>query len=115
MIYKGTHSDEGIGPGRVVYVDKGEEYSLPPRNDLYNHSPDGFNWGYGGSGPGQLALALCAHNLGLDMPQEEADQLALTVYQKVKWHTSALWASGKEWAITAFTLRALIEALRSSR
>jgi hypothetical protein len=23
-----------------------------------NHSPDGFNWGYGGSGPGQLALAL---------------------------------------------------------
>jgi len=25
---------------------------------LYNHSPDGFNWGYGGSGPAQLALAI---------------------------------------------------------
>ena len=23
-----------------------------------NHSPDGFNWGYGGSGPAQLALAV---------------------------------------------------------
>ena len=23
-----------------------------------NHSPDGFNWGYGGSGPAQLALAI---------------------------------------------------------
>lgn len=24
-----------------------------------NHSPDGFNWGYSGSGPAQLALAVC--------------------------------------------------------
>lgn len=23
-----------------------------------NHSPDGFNWGYAGSGPAQLALAI---------------------------------------------------------
>ena len=23
-----------------------------------NHSPDGFNWGYSGSGPAQLALAI---------------------------------------------------------
>lgn len=25
---------------------------------IANMSPDGFNWGYGGSGPGQLALAI---------------------------------------------------------
>lgn len=25
---------------------------------VFNHSPDGFNWGYGGSGPAQLALAI---------------------------------------------------------
>jgi hypothetical protein len=25
---------------------------------IFNHSPDGFNWGYGGSGPAQLALAI---------------------------------------------------------
>ncbi|KKN63534.1 hypothetical protein LCGC14_0501240 [marine sediment metagenome] len=25
---------------------------------IRNHSPDGFNWGYGGSGPAQLALAI---------------------------------------------------------
>ena len=24
-----------------------------------NHSPDGFSWSYNGSGPAQLALALC--------------------------------------------------------
>ena len=33
---------------------------LDPRHSLavYNHSPSGFNWGYGGSGAAQLALAL---------------------------------------------------------
>ena len=33
---------------------------LDPRHDLFNHSPDGFEWGYGGSGPAQLALAILA-------------------------------------------------------
>lgn len=33
---------------------------LNPRFDLRQHSPDGFNWGYGGSGPAQLALAMLA-------------------------------------------------------
>lgn len=28
---------------------------------IYNHSPDGFSWGYAGSGPSQLALALLLH------------------------------------------------------
>lgn len=35
-------------------------YVLDPRysQSVYNHSPDGFNWNYNGSGPAQLALAL---------------------------------------------------------
>lgn len=32
--------------------------SPKPSQKIRNHSPDGFNWGYGGSGPAQLALAL---------------------------------------------------------
>ena len=39
---------------------------LNPRLDLWNHSPSGFEWGYGGSGPAQLALALLADHLGND-------------------------------------------------
>lgn len=48
---------EGILEDRSVFVD-GE--LLDPRNSqkVYNHSPDGFSWGYGGSGPAQLALAI---------------------------------------------------------
>jgi hypothetical protein len=37
---------------------------LNPRRDLWNHSPSGFEWGYAGSGPAQLALALLADCLG---------------------------------------------------
>jgi hypothetical protein len=39
---------------------------LNPRLDLWNHSPSGFEWGYAGSGPAQLALALLADFFGDD-------------------------------------------------
>ena len=38
---------------------------------IKNHSPDGFNWGYSGSGPAQLALALL-----LEVTDDEATALA---------------------------------------
>jgi hypothetical protein len=56
--------------------------ALNPRWDLRNHSPDGFNWGYGGSGPAQLALAIVAAVLG-------DDALALELYQSYKHHLIA--------------------------
>ena len=34
------------------------DLSPEPSQDIVNHSPDGFNWGYSGSGPAQLALGL---------------------------------------------------------
>lgn len=40
---------------------------LNPRLDLWNHSPSGFEWGYGGSGPAQLALAILADHLRDDV------------------------------------------------
>ena len=53
-------------------------HALDPRLDLWNHSPTGFEWGYVGSGPAQLALALVAYHLG-------DDQQALNLYQRFKW------------------------------
>ena len=57
--------------------------SLPLRLDLAEHSPDGFEWGYGGSGPAQLALALLADALGDDAP-------ALALCQAFKWEVVAV-------------------------
>lgn len=47
----------GRAQSREVYING---LLLDPAESLavFNHSPDGFNWGYGGSGPAQLSLAL---------------------------------------------------------
>lgn len=50
---------------------------------LINHSPDGFNWGYPGSGPAQLALAI----LLLFMPEV----YAVGLYQQFKFRVVATW------------------------
>ena len=49
-----------------VRIERRDGTSLPlnPRLDVRNHSPDGFNWGYSGSGPAQLALAILADFTG---------------------------------------------------
>jgi hypothetical protein len=51
------HILEGYGPTREVWLD-GERLDPRPSQKVHNHSPDGFNWGYCGSGPAQLALAI---------------------------------------------------------
>lgn len=74
--YTGTRrADGGIHVTRFM---AGTGAPLAPRLDLHNHSPTGFEWGYGGSGPAQLALALCADALG-------DDQRALATYQRFKF------------------------------
>lgn len=61
------------GPlGCVASIDG--ERRLDARHDLRNHSPDGFSWGYMGSGPAQLALALLADATGSDTLAEEQHQ-----------------------------------------
>lgn len=49
---------------------------LDPRLDLWEMSPTGFNWGYGGAGPSQLALAILAHAAG--------DQVALAEWYRFR-------------------------------
>lgn len=51
--------------GRAVVCVNGRPLDPARSQRLWNHSPDGFAWGYGGSGPAQLALALLlAANVG---------------------------------------------------
>lgn len=61
---------------RAVTVD-GEPLDPRPSQRVWNHSPDGFNWGYSGSGPAQLALAI----LLLVAGEEDARRL----HQHFKW------------------------------
>jgi hypothetical protein len=62
--YEGRRNPDG---GCIVeVVENDRRRPLPLRLDLFNHSPTGFEWGYQGSGPAQLALALLADVL--DVP-----------------------------------------------
>ena len=71
-IYTGTRSDAGV---TVLVNDRPLDWFL----DWHNHSPTGFEWGHGGSGPAQLALAILADFWG---PSFRA--LVMTRHEKFK-------------------------------
>lgn len=48
-----------------VYLD-GELLHPSTSLQVINHSPDGFSWGYSGSGPSQLALAIAIELYGTE-------------------------------------------------
>lgn len=77
---------------------------LPPRHDLFNHSPDGFECGYGGSGPAQLALALLAHHLG-------DDARAVRLHQTFKWLVVAKLPKRGSWIIEPVEIDETLEAM----
>ncbi len=60
--YVGTRTREGVAVTRER--DDGRSEPLPLRLDLWNHSPSGPEWGYNGSGPAQLALAILSDAVG---------------------------------------------------
>lgn len=61
--------------GTYAWVSQGQRaYALPMRTDVRNHSPTGFNWGYGGSGPAQLALAILCDLLGDETEAQDCYQ-----------------------------------------
>ena len=64
--------------GRFVLGVDNHALSPEPSQKLFNHSPDGFNIGYGGSGPAQSALAILLHVLG------DKDK-AIRLHQDFKW------------------------------
>lgn len=72
---------------------------LPLRLEIKNHSPTGFAWGYSGSGPAQLALAILTDALG-------DSELALHHYQEFKREIVAGW--GEDWSVTARAVREFV-------
>jgi Family of unknown function (DUF6166) len=87
--YRGTCTPGQMDWKVTVEHDHKDEWriaTLDPRRDLRDHSPDGFAWGYGGSGPAQLALAMLAHHFRhwSGLIPKRADELAQRCYQDFK-------------------------------
>lgn len=78
-----TGGDETGRAGEVFVIDEktGDSKPLPLCLEIKNHSPTGFAWGYGGSGPAQLALAILVDVAG--------KEIALQRYFDFKWNVIA--------------------------
>lgn len=84
-----------------------ESYPLPWRLDLENHSPTGLEWGYGGSGPAQLALALIADATG-------NGRRACKYHQDIKWRIVAKLPYDA-WTLTRDDIVAALRTARAAR
>lgn len=73
---------------------------------VVNHSPDGFEWGYGGSGPAQLAMGLLL-DVGVD------EETARKLYQRFK--DSCIAGLGETWSMTDADILEWVERAKSSQ
>lgn len=92
-IYRGKARAE---PRFGVYKND-EILDCAPSQGIINHSPDGFSWGYGGSGPAQLALGLL-----LDVTGDRG--IATRFYQDFKWEVVAKWPMTEDWSTDGLTI-----------
>lgn len=106
MTQKSYHGYRVDGDLVVKVIEVGrDDRDLDPRRDLYDHSPTGFECGYAGSGPAQLALAILADFLG-------DDERALQLYQPFK---AAVISSlpRQEWVLTALGIEDALRRLQA--
>lgn len=100
--YQGSRVREA--PGGLAVTKDGQRLSPARSQKLYNHSPNGFNWGYGGSGPAQMALALLLEETG----KEEA----LASYQAFKWEVVA--GLPDDWTLTSEDIQRWLNSKRAA-
>ena len=78
MIFLGKRDTNGTAGVYRVYANNDVQEISPVRSRMvYDHSPTGFEWGYGGSGPAQLALALL-------LETTDDEELSASLYQSFK-------------------------------
>lgn len=90
-VYRGSYVqsiDGSVGEWHVTV--NGKKLSPAPSLKVWNHSPDGFAWGYGGSGPAQLALAILLDYYG-------DKERAVRLHQDFKWAVTARLPRGQGW------------------
>ncbi len=86
--YTGVRTDSGTVVARED--DQGKVFPLKLRHDLRAHA-DGFEWGYAGGGPAQLALAILSDCVGADAARD--------CYQRFKFEVIA-GLSQDRWELT---------------
>lgn len=105
-IYSGRRTERGAEV--VRYRNGGNpERGIPldPRLDLQRHSPSGLEWGYLGSGPAQLALALLADVL-------LSNREAIELHQRFK-NEVVVYLDRDGWTLTEDQILAAVETIKN--
>jgi hypothetical protein len=91
--------DTFVGTNNHIFFE-GEH--LNPHLEEVNHSPTGFSWGYGGSGPAQAAYAILReYYLNISRGDTEmAVDFAKRHYQQFKWDIVAKLSMFHDWKLT---------------
>jgi hypothetical protein len=117
--YVGLADREGLDNVIVHVIRNGvpdTAYDLPLHIEIREHSPTGFAWGYWGSGPAQLALAICYDYL-CDMRGDKvvARAEALEIYQTFKERVIAKLEMNSNFVMTTNEVCRAVEQILSIR
>lgn len=109
-MYTGKIINDGViqDVDRVVINGKGKTLNLEASLRVVNHSPTGFCWGYGGSGPAQLALAILMDHLG-------DTERAKALYQDFKWKVIAKLPMDQDFVLTDEQIESAISEIDIQR
>ncbi len=91
----------GKGETQVMCDDK----PLESHCDIVNHSPSGFAWGYQGSGPAQLALAIMCTEYGEDLSAHPCH------YQDLKRHLIAELEADKPFHLSSADIYTAVQLI----
>lgn len=94
---------------RVVVNGKGKTLSLEASLKIVNHSPTGFCWGYLGSGPAQLSLAILLDHFNGDRER------ATALYQDFKFMVIAKLPMDEDFVLTDEQVETAITAIDLQR
>jgi hypothetical protein len=108
VAHPGTpYPSDANAAGHWMVVRDGQMLKIAPSQKLWKHS-EGFSWGYPGSGPAQLALALLLDALG-------DKQRALRLHQRFKSSVVARWPKDEGWTITEDEIKKICDRLDDER
>lgn len=130
MLYKAIlvdkGSEEGICPLVTVHKDENDPIGKKLKH-INIHSPGGFSWGYQGSGPSDLSIAILAHHFGERERQVQAyynrklaaykgkGSIALEYHQEFKRLTVANWDREQGGSITSEKIAGIMYELMAAR
>lgn len=92
---------------RVLVWDGMRHRPLSPMLNMLRKSPDGFEWGYGGSGPAQLAFAIVYAVL-------QSEEEAIELYQEFKFKVIGRLEK-RAWTMSESEVEEAIARIRLSR